>query len=611
MPLLLVGHLNNNDFYSSSYRGEALRESFTNQTTSWMYGANIQLTLNGSEPPWSSHGWSFAPVDLSTIPTRTLQNIGDDSANGQESGAPAPSSTLATLDTTAMRARLDCTPYDPFENTSIWMTKQDLTNSSYWNSSANPSNLESAYELGTIACSTDNPNIGLGMLCGTAGGINVSTTFYVQPPQLSCCENRTDDEYGPASVGYWSANRSPGVLFPSVTDEYPFNLTVKWIYGTPQEGFVMANASSESRKLLWHEPPKMTALNCRPIIETANARVTVDIASLQVQNYSLTSDPVPDTKAWTDLFTTHISDEDLASDLDGYPINVTVSHGAFFLAALIGASDISALSATARSGYQDTESLDDQTFNIRKQGMNLDYMSYSMFSLVEFDPTSLLNPTTMEQTAQQVFSTYFQHFASSSLTTAQGGWAFQKLDERLPADLTDVTDNSTVSPPTHPRTGEMVSVDVIQPVEVLRMSRVAAAIALAVLLWLLMSTSALAWRSKAYKARLRWRVETIADVLLMVAGSENLLAMLQDKGLGNMKADLNATAMLRDFTTKDGNVRWGIELTNGEVASDMNRDSAIARAAAAVSSHPSRPIPSSSAPDQAPLIRTNSPSPAL
>ncbi|KEF53489.1 uncharacterized protein A1O9_10464 [Exophiala aquamarina CBS 119918] len=611
IPLVLVGHLNNNDFYSSAYRGEALRESFTNQTTSWMYGANIQLALNGSQPPWSSDGWSFAPVDLSVLPKKTLQNIGDDSATSDESGVPLPSSTLATLDTAAMHARIECIPYDPFEDTSIWTTEQDLTNSTYWNTSSNPSSLETAYELGTIACSTDNPNIGLGYLCGTAGGINVTTTFYVQPPQLSCCENRTEDEYGLASVGYWSANRSPGVLFPSVTADYPFNFTVKWIHGTPQEGFVMANASSESRRLLWHEPPEMTALNCRPIIETANARVTVDITSLKVQHYSLTSDPVPDTKAWNDLFTYHVAEEDLPSDINGYPVNVTVSHGAYFLAALIGASDISALSATPRSGYQDTETLDDQTFNIRKQGLNLDYMSYSMLSLVGFDPTALLNPTTMERTAQQVFSTFFQHFASSSVTTAQGGWAFQKLDERLPADLTDVEDQSTVDPPANPRAGELVSVEVVQPVEVLKMSRVAATIALAVLLWLLVSTLALAWRSRTYKARLRWRVETIADVLLMVAGSERLLGMLKAKDMVKTKVDPHATAMLADFTTKDRNLRWGIELATADVTKDTRRESAPAVTTAMVPLSPSHTVSPTPVQERAPLIPTKITSPPL
>lgn len=560
IPLLMVGHFNDHDFYSSSYEGEVLRETFINQTTSWMYGANIQLTLNGSEPAWSSNGWSFAPIDLSSVPTKVIQNIGKDSSTADQNGAPLPSATLAALDTAGLHARLECTPYDDFDDSSDWTTKQDLTDSTYWNTSINPSSLKSGYELGTIACSTDNPNIGLGMLCGSAGGLNISTTFYVQPPQLACCENRTGDEFGPASVGYWSANRPPGRLYPEVSDVYPFNITIKWLHGTPQEGFVMANASVDSRRLLWHEPPRMTALNCRPILETARARVTVDIASHKVQNFTLTSDPVPDPNAWTDLFAYHISDEDLPTDANGYPVNITVSSGAYFLAALVGASDISALSATARSGYPDTESLDDQTFNIRLPGLNLDYMSYSMFSLVDFDPTALLERVVLEKTAQQVFSTFFQHYASTSVATTTGGWAFQKLDERLPPDLTDVEDRSMVDPPANPRAGEVVSVEVLQPVEVLQMSRVAAAIALAILFWLLVTTVALTYRSRNYKARLRWRIESIADVLMMVSGSERLIQLVKDKGLRETKDDPDAREILGEFTTEGGTTRWGIEL---------------------------------------------------
>jgi hypothetical protein len=549
-----------------------------------MYGANIQLALNGSEPPWSSNGWSFAPVDLSALPTKTIQDVGDNSPTSDESGAPLPSSTLASLDTAGIRARLECTPYDSFDNTSTWTTKQDLTDSTYWNTSANPSSLRTGYELGTISCSTDNPNIGLGYLCGTAGGIDISTTFYAQPPQLSCCENRTNSEFGLASVGYWSANRNPGILFPEVTTNYPFNLTVKWLHGTPQEGFVMANASSQSRRLMWHEPPQITALNCRPIIESSNVRVTIDIASRRVQNYTLISDPVPDANAWTDLFTYHTAEDSEPSDSSGYPVNITISHGAYFLAALIGASDISALSATARSGYPDTESLDDQTFNIRKPGLNLDYMSYSMFSLVDFDPTALLDPATMERTAQQTFSTFFQHFASSSVTTTDGGWAFQKLDERLPADLTDVASPAMVDPPANPRAGEMVNVEVMQPVEVLRMSRTAAAIALAVLLWLMVSTIALACASGTYKRRLRWRVETIADVLAMVTGSERLITMLEERGLREMKYDPDAMATLADFTTEGGTVRWGVELVKTNVVNVATGGSSTTSAGATPSS---------------------------
>ncbi|KAK5047110.1 hypothetical protein LTR84_007053 [Exophiala bonariae] len=574
VPLLMVGHFNDHDFYSSAYEGEVLRETFINQTTSWMYGANIQLTLNGSEPAWSSNGWSFAPVDLSSVPSRVTQNIGKDPSTADETGAPLPSATLAILDTAGVHARLECTPYDNLDDSSNWTTKQNLTNSTYWNTTVNPS-LETAYELGTIACSTDNPNIGLGMFCGSAGGINVSTTFYVQPPQLACCENRTGDAFGPASVGYWSANRPPGRLYPEVSDVYPFNITIKWLRGTPQEGFVMANASAESRRLLWHEPPQMTALNCRPILETANAHVTVDIASHKVHDFTITSETIPVPNAWTDIFSYHIADEEYPSDINGYPVNITVSSGAYFLAAMVGASDTSALSATARSGYPDIESLDDQTFNIREPGFNLDYMSYSMYSLVGFDPTALLDKGILEKKAQQVFSTFFQHFASTSVTTTGGGWAFQKLDERLPTDLTDVADRSMVDPPANPRAGEMVTVEVLQPIEVLRMSRVAAAIALAILLWLLVTTVALTYRSQNYKARLRWRIETIADVIMMVSGSERLIELVKDKGSRGAKYDSDAREILGEFVTKAGTKRWGVELVANEAEEAQSRRTSV------------------------------------
>lgn len=245
----------------------------------------------------------------------------------------------------------------------------------------------------------------------------------------------------------------------------------------------------------------------------------MDTASGRIDDYNLTSEPVPDSNAWLDLYNKHYAEDYVANGSSLHPINVTVSHGAYFLAALIGASDIGGLSATPRSGYPDTEDADSQYFNIRKAGLNADYMSYSMFSLVDFDPTALLDPAIVERAAQQTFSTFFQHYASSSVTTTNGGWVFQRLDDRLPADLTSVENRALVEPPTNPRAGEMVSVQITQPVPVLQMSPVAAAIALFVLLWLTVSTVILAWVSRDYEARLRWRVDTVADVLAMVAGS--------------------------------------------------------------------------------------------
>lgn len=49
----------------------------------------------------------------------------------------------------------------------------------------------------------------------------------------------------------------------------------------------------------------MTALNCLPIFETAEASVTVDLATSAVQNYSLATKPVDATAAWSDHWLPH------------------------------------------------------------------------------------------------------------------------------------------------------------------------------------------------------------------------------------------------------------------------------------------------------------------
>jgi hypothetical protein len=56
---------------------------------------------------------------------------------------------------------------------------------------------------------------------------------------------------------------------------------------------------------VWKEAPKMTALNCMPIFETAHATVTIDAASATVQKYHLTTEPTNDTTASSDSWLIH------------------------------------------------------------------------------------------------------------------------------------------------------------------------------------------------------------------------------------------------------------------------------------------------------------------
>lgn len=105
------------------------------------YGATTQLSLQVPEPAWSSGGWSFAPINLSGISPQYLQQPRNKTMGTELS-------TNVTLKTPAVRAQLECSPYDFTNDTTLWLTKWDLTNSSVWNTSANPADLKVGYELG-------------------------------------------------------------------------------------------------------------------------------------------------------------------------------------------------------------------------------------------------------------------------------------------------------------------------------------------------------------------------------------------------------------------------------------------------------------------------------
>lgn len=72
LQLRQIPHLNEGEVpYQSGAAdrvvGEVFGSAFDNVLNSWMYGAAIQLSFNGSEPAWSKDGWSFVPADISAI----------------------------------------------------------------------------------------------------------------------------------------------------------------------------------------------------------------------------------------------------------------------------------------------------------------------------------------------------------------------------------------------------------------------------------------------------------------------------------------------------------------------------------------------------------------
>lgn len=288
-----------------------------NPFSGWLYGAVIQTAYNGSQPAWSLNGWSFAQVNLSSI-SETLKHPSKNMNVSKRFGpldirefkAVVGTNINVTLPTAAVRGRIECTPYETLSNSSNWLQKWDLQDTSVWNVSINPEDPARGYEL--------LPVINLSPEMGTA--------TFARSARLLCYANGTNKEPGLSSIGFWSRNISLNEEYGSVEgmdteeselDVAGYNFTVKWIVGKPiPQQFVDLDSKSH---LIWQEPPSMAGLNCQPIIETAHASVTVDMTSGAVQNFSIIDVPSVVPSAWSDPYAEHNS-----TSVDESQANITV-----------------------------------------------------------------------------------------------------------------------------------------------------------------------------------------------------------------------------------------------------------------------------------------------
>ncbi|OQU94411.1 hypothetical protein CLAIMM_00768 [Cladophialophora immunda] len=434
-----------------NYQGTVLQSLYSNLETNWLYGAAIELSLEGASPAWSSDGWSFAPLNLVDLPDDTFQDIGSLSSALEQAVNPN-TGTNVTVSTQAIRGRLEFSPYETVSNTSTWLSIQDPTNSSVWSLSSNPSNIEVGYELGAFLDYTEY----IESWPGDAGDFRILpdfyTSFFVNPSHVQCCVNTSSTDPGPASIGFWSANLGLGKL-SLWSSTNPYNFTVKWIHGSQLQQY-KSNSSNGLSHMIWSEPSQMAALNCAPIIEIANSSVTVDSSSERVYTYAILDDPQLDLHAWSDALKTWSNN--ITNSEDFLLINITTrqvglcafaaqalltgfhSYGILFLDALLTAADLGNIyGPDENTGYDDytRENTNSTTFNIRSPGLNVDYMTYAMLSMVDYNQTAMLDHDTLGQLANRTFSTFFQHYASSNVTDDTGGWTWQKVNSTLPAGL--------------------------------------------------------------------------------------------------------------------------------------------------------------------------------
>ncbi|KAF2178151.1 hypothetical protein K469DRAFT_731902 [Zopfia rhizophila CBS 207.26] len=492
---------------------EAMANVYTNSTTNRMYAAAIQLTLNGSEPPWSQSGWSFVLIDTD-----------DDERNLDE----LFSALNVSFTTSAIRARLDCIPIPNLSNNSAWLgaayNTADLSNASLWKVSVNPEDLKEGYTLGDSMFSNTTYN----------------TSLLAHPYPINCCANGTKAGTGDVAVGYWSSNNP--LSYPHSHEQWHVNFTTKWIHGPARMVYYLNDSEAyvwaQNNPPLFSQIPKIQALNCQPVIETADAHVAVDQRSGQILSYAIPEPVKVATEAWTDSFIPH--NDGINKSIAGDPrtvYNVTTSYGVLFVDALLGAADLDIITPyTGRS-----ENLGDRTFNIRdeKWGLNLHFMTYSMFELANKDPTALLSETRTFKLANHTFAT-FSAFVSQWIDLKDGGLGYQRIeDSSFDGMAAPVSRNFTNDPTrSYPvlNTNRTVIATVTTRIEVLRMNAVAVWLSFGILVWLSLTT-----------------------ITFMALQRATLRGM---KGVEGLQKDRSLLSKLGWFSGSDGRVRWGIEVVD-------------------------------------------------
>jgi hypothetical protein len=296
VPLLFE----NDDPYDPGY---VLADLFMTLRNNWMYSAAIQLVLNGSEPSWSRDGWSFVPFDMSSSSLQTA--IDATHLSNSDGASPLHRALNISVHTPAIRGRLECSPHQGLEDLGRWLQKFDnvtsLSSEYLPVGEPDPSPPITAYRLGSSNSTSRGMMLLPDLAASPSSNTLANTSILLKPGTTFCCSNGTDESPRPVAVGYWSPADAQRSSFSYYT--WPVNLTTKWIYGN---AFVAANPihlqDGILSSLVFPDPPSIQALNCKPVIETTFAWVTVDHLSQQVLEYTILADPFPEADAWSDSY---------------------------------------------------------------------------------------------------------------------------------------------------------------------------------------------------------------------------------------------------------------------------------------------------------------------
>ncbi|KAH7095344.1 hypothetical protein FB567DRAFT_512389 [Paraphoma chrysanthemicola] len=513
----------------------------------WLFRALDEITLKTNPPKWTKDEWAFTPVRFDALPNSTVtQKTGSKNEDEQKS-ALVTSPMNVSITTSALRARLDCR-----------ISQVPLTD---WLDRAEDVYPDRTREKldGYVLPATlfdDKP---------------YKTPVFTVPRRIACCTNGTSTG-NHSVIAYWSSTATyteprpaeevdlNGPLNLKVPQIWAPNFTIKWIRGPTSSTTISAQDNKlnhvtsrvgyEDATLLYFlEEPKMALLNCLPVIERANASITLARSTGEILGAEMLSEPQLAAEAW-DYAWDAVYPKPSSNDT-----NFNVSYGPLFLTQLLNAPHL-----VLPQQYPNwlvyngsVEDLSIERFAIRdlEHGLNMDFMSYANYYLADKDPALLLDPTRLLEHSQTTFQTFFKHFVTSGTTDKGTG----KVRSAVYDDVRSYSNR-----------GNWTAWSMSERIEILTMNETATRLSLAIIfiLIVILIVVFVALRTVYPSDSLQHRVECLADVLLMIAGSDEIVHMVHERGVDGIEKS-GVMTKLGWFRDKRGVVRWGIELVGGDV----------------------------------------------
>jgi hypothetical protein len=263
----------------------------------WMTKSLEEGLLESAPQSWTKDEWIFTPLEVDRLPDITLsQKLGSVKKDSESTRAHI-SPTNVSLSTSALRSRLECNPIT-------------LPASGWLNQAAD-----------VYPDRTNQTLTGFSISPILFGDELITTPVLSSPRQLAYCVNGIGVNQ-PSVVAYWSSNSTlaeeplssilNGLNRSFVSDSlldhgaWYHNFTIKWIVGPgavavisgadqdkTQGGNLNVIGTASATMLYFPEEPRISLLNCVPVIEYANATVSLSKNSGRILEFELLGKPEP------------------------------------------------------------------------------------------------------------------------------------------------------------------------------------------------------------------------------------------------------------------------------------------------------------------------------